>query len=606
RCFVLRLVCLILSYFLLFINLFILIFLVSISTYSVKELSEFRWSTEAKFSEALTFASDYSSSTLYKVRVLEMYKQQLRWFASTPIRNVASFGGNIYTASPISDINPLHMAAGCILSTVKLDSGELIYRKISIADSFFIGYRKTILEENEILLTLFIPFTKKDEYIFAFKQSRRKEDDTALVNAAFSVTLSSDQHVQRCCFAYGGMAPYTKRCVETESFWLGKNFNYTNFFHSLFYLKKDLPLSKGAPGGMIAYRSTLVASFAYKFFLQVLSQAFPTHSTVINEREKSCLKHITHDYEKQKMYGLQHFGRPSSSFNIGYPNKHLAADLHVTGQAIYTEDMPKLQQELYGCLVLSTKPRATLLGMDSSHCKEIPEFVDFVTAKDIQGVNKIGAVRSDEEIFVEKNIFCVGQPLGIVIATTPMAARIAAKKIEISYESLPFILTIEEAIQQNSFFDISPGKKELSICKIRDSRFSSMEALFEALEKETSHSVCIVSGEVFIGGQEHFYLETNAVRVLPSENDEFTVWTSNQNLTKTQSLISTALGIPMNHIVCICKRMGGGFGGKETRAPIIAVYTSIAAQKLKKCIRMQLDRDLDMISTGQRHAFLFR
>nr|AND95630.1 Xanthine dehydrogenase [Chromera velia] len=188
-------------------------------------------------------------------------------------------------------------------------------------------------------------------------------------------------------------------------------------------------------------------------------------------------------------------------------------------------------------------------------------------------------------------------------------------EVRVEYEDLPAILSIPEAIAASSFFDLRPGlpgRDHLHLCRLEgdvdgempkeEREGERMELLMGSLEGRSD--IQIVEGEVFMKGQEHFYLETNACRVEPGENDEMTVTSSTQNPSKTQKLVSEVTGLPRHKIVSKCKRMGGGFGGKETRSCFIAAYVAIAAQHLQKPIRLMMDRDTDMLSSGQRHSFM--
>jgi xanthine dehydrogenase/oxidase len=209
-------------------------------------------------------------------------------------------------------------------------------------------------------------------------------------------------------------------------------------------------------------------------------------------------------------------------------------------------------------------------------------------AEDIPGKNVLGPVLKDEELFASSLVTCVGQPIGIVTALTRAQALLAARAVKISYEDLESILTIEEAIEKNSFYDLV--EKQIS-------RGNVDQGL------QGDEIVCI-SGTVRMGGQEHFYLEPNAHIVDPMESGEIISHSSTQCPQKHQQYISNCLGIPAHKVVVKTKRAGGGFGGKETRAAFVNTAAAIPAYLLGRPVSLVLDRDTDMSITGHRHPFM--
>ncbi|XP_015770301.1 PREDICTED: xanthine dehydrogenase/oxidase-like [Acropora digitifera] len=275
---------------------------------------------------------------------------------------------------------------------------------------------------------------------------------------------------------------------------------------------------------------------------------------------------------------------------VGRPLPHLAATKQATGEAAYCDDIPKYAGELYAGIVFSKKAHANILAVDPSDALRLPGVKSFVSADDVPGQNTTGPVTFDEEIFATEKVTCVGQIIGAVLAETQSQAQRAAKMVKITYEELPRILTIEEAIAAESFLDSTP----LCIEK------GDLKAGFD----ESDH---LLEGEMRVGGQEHFYLETQASIAVPKgEDGEMELFVSTQSPTLTQLLVARALGVPQNRIVVRTKRMGGGFGGKETRNCPLTSVVAVAATKVGKPVRCMLDRDEDMTSTGTRHPFLVK
>jgi xanthine dehydrogenase/oxidase len=554
-----------------------------------------------------------------QTRVLQAYCAIIRWFAGHQIRNVACLGGNIATASPISDLNPCHISAGvCLDVACTGPRGEVTIRHInmgSLETPFFNGYRKTLLGPQDVIVALNLPLTRPDgsEFFEAYKQARRRDDDLAIVNAAMRVRFDGEQ-VADACFSFGGMAPFTKACRSLSSWWRGREWTYDNFSQSLDLLAKDLPLPDGSPGGMCEYRRLLARSFYFKFWASVgHARGKMSPPVPLTDREMGgVLSHNTSaNYCKPPLRGLQHFARdqitllqPTSS-----PDKHMAGDMQVAGRARYTDDFPQTMDEVFMDFVCSTKAHARIVRIDVSPAEKVDGFVDMITAADIKGEKMLGPIAHDEEAIASEEVHHVGAIIAAVCATSRYAARVAAKAVIVEYEELPAIVSLEEAIEKKSFLPLlfqDPGDVEAQVHMIDSTTTSaaSMDELMGACMVDPE--VAVVEGEIFMGGQEHFYLETNATRVVPLENDEYHITTSSQNPHETQLLCAKALSVPISKVTCQVKRLGGGFGGKESRCCLLSIPAAVAAQKLQRPVRFQLDRDVDQVLSGQRHSFIGR
>ena len=268
---------------------------------------------------------------------------------------------------------------------------------------------------------------------------------------------------------------------------------------------------------------------------------------------------------------------------------HASANLQVSGEAIYNDDISDSKDTLHAALIMSERPHARIT-VDFSAAEAALGVEGVYGANDIPGDNHIGAVVHDEEVFAADTVTCVGQIIGIVVADTKMHADDAAKLVKIEYDELPAVLSIEDAIDADSFFNYEGVTGHMLGCGDVEAGFSQCDH--------------IVEGDVRCGGQEHFYLEPSACVVVPMENNEIHTTVSTQCVDKSQRLIASALGIPCSKVVAKSKRIGGGFGGKETRAAFINVAAAVAAYHCRKPVRLVLDRHVDMAITGQRHAFL--
>uniref|UniRef100_A0A8C2HBN1 Xanthine dehydrogenase/oxidase n=1 Tax=Cyprinus carpio TaxID=7962 RepID=A0A8C2HBN1_CYPCA len=526
----------------------------------------------------------------HQTEVFKAVLEQLRWFAGQQIRNVAAVGGNIMTASPISDLNPVFMAAGCKLTV--MSKGEK--RVLEMDDKFFPGYRKTVLKSEEILLSIEIPYTRKGQYFSAFKQSPRKEDDIAIVTSGMNVLFKEKSNiVQSIRISYGGMAPVTVLATATCNRLLNRQWNEELLEQACTSLAEEMSLSPSAPGGMVTYRRTLTISLFYKFFLTV------QHKLALDLRmEGVTVEDVRPEYatatelfQLDSPSGVQLYQAVPPGDNsddvVGHPIMHLSALKHATGEAIYCDDIPCYENELRLALVTSTKAHALIKSIDTSDAMEVPGVVAFISAKDIPGSNLTGPVFNDETVFADDKVTCVGHIVGAIVADTQAHAQRAAKAVKISYEELhPVIVTIQDAIANKSFYQ-----------PVRSMERGDVAQGF----KDSDH---ILHGKMHIGGQEQFYLETNCTVAVPrGEDGEMELFVSTQAASKTQALVAKALGVPANRVVCRVKRMGGGFGGKESRSTILSTVVAVAAYTTKRPVRCMLDRDEDMLVTGGRHPF---
>ncbi|KAH8697667.1 putative xanthine dehydrogenase HxA [Talaromyces proteolyticus] len=508
-------------------------------------------------------------------------QKQLRYFAGRQIRNVASPAGNLATASPISDLNPVFVASNTIL-VAKCLSGET---EIPMTQ-FFKGYRKTALPADAIIASLRIPVAQKGEHFRAYKQSKRKDDDIAIVNAALRISLSETNDVLSANLVYGGMAPMTVSATNAEQYIIGKRLTDPQSLEGVMNaLEKDFDLSFGVPGGMATYRKTLALGFFYRFYHETLS--------TLDVAEANKYQDITDEIERNISTGQKDHQASDAYMQevVGKSGNHLSALKQCTGEAQYTDDIPVQKNELYGCLVLSTKARAKVLRVDTEAALDMPGVYDYVDHRDLpsSAANWWGAPKSDEQFFAVDDVFTAGQPIGMVLATSAKAAEEASRMVKVEYEELPAILTIEEAIEADSYFDHFPHIKN-----------GDVETGF----KEADH---IFTGVSRMGGQEHFYLETQACVVIPKPEDgEIEVFSCTQNPTETQTYVAQVTGVQANKVVIRVKRLGGGFGGKETRSIQLAGICATAAHKTRRPVRCMLNRDEDIITSGQRHPFLCR
>ena len=270
---------------------------------------------------------------------------------------------------------------------------------------------------------------------------------------------------------------------------------------------------------------------------------------------------------------------------VGQALIHDSARRHCTGEAVYIDDMPDLADMLHVALVTSPHPHARIAAIRAGRAAEAPGFLALLTAHDIPGTNDIGPIHA-EPCLAEGVADYVGCPVAAVAAESFAAASAAAALVECDYETLPPILTIREALAAKSFIG------EPMILAQGD----AAAALAAAPHR--------LSGEIEIGGQDHFYLETQVALAVPREGGEMTVYSSTQHPNEVQRKVAGVLGLPSAAIDVEVRRIGGGFGGKESQATIFAAIAALAAWKTRRPAKLRLARDADMEITGKRHDFL--
>ena len=264
---------------------------------------------------------------------------------------------------------------------------------------------------------------------------------------------------------------------------------------------------------------------------------------------------------------------------------HESARAQVCGSAPYVDDIPELKGTLYAAPILSTVAHGRLKGVDASAALALPGVRGVVLAADIPGDKLFAAFGHDEAIFADEVVQHVGQVVGLVVADSVMQARRAARQVKLDIEPLHAVLTVQDALAAQHYVlppvTVRRGEPEAALAR-------------------APHTL---SGTLEVGGQEHFYLEGQIAYALPKEQGQWLVYSSSQHPGEVQHWISHALGTDNHNVTVECRRMGGGFGGKETQCGHMAVWAVLAARKLGRPVKLRMDRDDDFLVTGKRHPF---
>jgi len=271
---------------------------------------------------------------------------------------------------------------------------------------------------------------------------------------------------------------------------------------------------------------------------------------------------------------------------VGQALPHDSAHLHVSGRAAYTDDLPEPRDLLHVAVGMSSEAHARIGAMDLAAVRSAPGIVDVCLAADIPGENNCGPIIADEPILATDVVEYAGQAIFAVAGETIDQARKAARLATIKYETLDAILDPLAAIEKSSF--VLPTETL--------QRGEPGKAIDEAPHR--------LQRRLDLGGQDQFYLEGHIAMAIPQEDGELLVYSSTQHPDEVQHLVAKATGRSAKDVVCICRRMGGAFGGKESQAATIACITALVAHKTGRSCKLRLDRDDDMIMTGKRHDFV--
>ncbi len=474
-------------------------------------------------------------------------RDMLWWFGSRQIRNRATLGGNLVTASPIGDSAPVLLTHDALLRLVSAE-GE---RLLPLAE-FFQGYRQTALRPGEVLRAVVLPRGDGFQRRF-FKVSKRREMDISTVSLCAALKLDAAGRVAEARLAYGGVAATPVRARATEAFLQGRSWDAETLAGAAAVLGGEFnPISDVR--GTAAYRRRLITGLLEKFF----------HGDVFHEDEGPL---------------------PAAAPAMDAP-PHESGHKHVTGEALYVDDTTAGMLRAWP--VQAPHARARLTRCDAAAARALPGVRAVLLAEDIPGLNDVGPVRHDEPLLAADEVFYHGQPVALVVADTLEQARLAAEAVVVEYEPLPALLDLEAAIAAGS---VHTPPNAIT-------RGDATTALAAAPLR--------LAGEFRFGGQDHFYLETHAAWAQAGEDGSVFIRSSTQHPSEVQAAVAHVLGLPFHQVVVECPRMGGGFGGKETQGAGPAALAALAAVKTGRPVSVRYNRDQDMSITGKRHPFLAR
>uniref|UniRef100_J3MK08 aldehyde oxidase n=1 Tax=Oryza brachyantha TaxID=4533 RepID=J3MK08_ORYBR len=520
--------------------------------------------------------------------------------ASPFVRNTASIGGNIILAHKYpfrSDIATILLGAA---ATVSL---QVSSKTLHVTLEQFL--EQPPLDHSTLLLNIFIPHwasdcNKDNTLIFETYRAAPRPLGNAVsyVNSAFlgHVTLdksSGDNVLSNLHLAFGAYGTeHAIRARKVEEHLTGKILTASVVLEAVKLLRETVVPMEGTTHP--EYRVSVAVGFLFSFLS-------PLCKSMI-EPEK--IQNISEDLVDNDVHNMPLSSRREALSGdeykpVGDPIKKYKVELQASGEAVYVDDIPAPKNCLYGEFVYSTQPLASVKSINFKPSLASKKIITFVSAKDIPtGGRNIGSTflfGDEEPLFADPIAEFAGQALGVVIAETQRYADMAAKQAVVEYSTDGLkapILTVEQAVQNNSYFQVPPDRAPKEV-----GDFSKGMA-------EADHK--IISEEVKLASQYYFYMETQTALAIPDEDKTITVYSSSQFPELAQNVISKCLGIPFNSVRVITRRAGGGFGGKAVRSLHIATAAALCAHTLHRPVRMYLNRNTDMVMVGGRHPIKAR
>jgi xanthine dehydrogenase/oxidase len=477
------------------------------------------------------------------------------------------------------------------------------------------------LPADAVILYFHIPYTRSREYVQTYRIARRPQMSHPIVNAGFRFRLNDRGQVEagEASMIYGGLASMNWRASKTEQFLSGKPIIQETLRSALLVLKQEVwectssQHEMDEEGISRAYRRQLAENFFYKFVLHVALAVDPEQ---VAEANVSAANH----HDRPLSLGTQECTEYPELFPVTKPIIKRAAFAQASGEVQYTQDVPLPVGGLHAAMVKSsraharfslTRKAATLEALQELLQRQYPDFKALITVADIPaGGEKLIGMGDDDPVFSDGVVTSVGAPIGLAVAETIATAREAAAFIEkecIAYEDLPAVLTLDEAIEQNTAMPMLRKAKNPD---------EDVEQRLPAVTRPGSNREWLrnpegglpgteqLSGSIRTGAQAHFYLETMCALAVPGMYDQMTVYNSTQNPNGNQGAIARALGVMANQITVIVEQIGGGFGGKQHRASLPGAQAAVAARKLNRAVRLLYDRATDTLMVGKRHPYL--
>ena len=583
-------------------------------------------------------------------------QEHLHKVANLQVRNEATLAGNIFIGTNKGFLSDLVLVLATLEATVTVITAD---NRSGITYPILELPKASELDKSAIYFAINIPLTFANDYIKTFKIRRRVEDCHAIVNAGFKVTLDKNEHIMASRFVVNGInASYEDTSdglkftptllTHVSEILIGKPWSEDTLTEALHAIKNDIEKFEPPKNDLneyleinqipFSYRSNLVFALFYKFFVSVCKQRQIKVSPLIESLNEPLHNDISS--------GIQFYNSYEEELPVSAPFIKLSAFMQATGEAIYTSSVLPPPNTLEAAFVYSTISKGTfhycLPTNEKVSLEQLTHFLrdkfsgfnDLIAYPDIQEdyrINNWGGAGLDDPLFVpsedddipevvlkkgeSSNVFfpreiaTIGAPLAIVLATTEALANAIAEYVRrhcIKYTEQQGIY-IEEALKRHHYFEQSPSTNPgLSHIEemIRPGSDIKLIEHLEMLAKDGNHAKSGMShGNHATGYQNHFYMETMTGLIIPGENKDMILYSTTQNLADDQSVVASILGIDAADVKVVVQRLGGGFGGRQSRARFVAGPIAIASSKHNRPVRLKMSRETNFIMCGNRHPF---
>lgn len=526
-----------------------------------------------------------SDPNAVKNAYLPILLRHMKKVANSQVRNAGSVAGNLmmeHDYNFISDIWTILMAIGTSIRVIDSDG--------NLYDSPLDGFQNVNMT-NRLIYQITLPWATQQGGFRTYKAMLRHVNSHAIVNAAFNVQFDSQYKVtSQPMLVYGGVQLYACRANAVEQLLVGRSLtDPSTLSAALTSLQQTLVPTVTPAGGNVAYRSSLILTFFYKYYLSLLpASMLPTN-----------LKSAAIDFIRPLSSGTQTYDSDPTEYPVSAPVAKLEAPLQTTGEALYTDDIPTPSNTLHGAFVLSSQPLAKLVSIDASAALQAEGVVSFVSAKDIPSDRNSISVEPvpwswHEPVFADDKVIYNGQPVGLILADSKLHAEAAAKLVKVTYDTTGLdspVLNLQDAIARQSFFPELPNLTPAGPFTTGD------------LNTGFSQSKHIIQDSVAVETQYHFHMETQTCIVIPEEGQRMKIHASTQWPAIVQALVGRILGINGSNVTVEVERIGGAYGGKITRANMVATACAVAANKVNRPVRIAMDLNSNMEMVGKRHPF---
>lgn len=538
-------------------------------------------------------------------------RQHLQRLANYMVRDAGSIAGNLMlvknhqpegTGEPFP--SDLFLLVATLGGTVTV--GSKSYPQGSVTYNILDMPLWSSFPTDAVILQIALPFSQDGDQCFTYKVARREQNAHAIVNAGFYFRMNGLM-VSSARAIFGGLMRVPFNMPPLTDTLAGRPLDDNTLPLAISVLSELLsqtPLYPNDEGFTDAYRRELGLTLFYKAYVATALAIAPYEVAPANVSAGAR-------YVRPLSSGQQHITIYQDELPISAPVMKLGAFLQTSGEAKYTQDAPTPIGGYEAYFVFSQRAHANfsytvpLSQMEQELRARFLSFRTYVTAQDIPdgGTNAIG-FGGDDLIFAVDTVNSFGQQIGLVVATNARDAKLIANVIQqeyLLYQDLPAILTIPDAVAQGSIFpEKPPYVTHIQVIE----RMGSNVAWLNNPTYPLNSGDLLITGKQASGSQAHFYMEPQISLVIPSESNAMLVYSSTQDAATVQHYVASVLNMPNHSVTVHVKRLGGGFGGKETRPPMLACAGAVAAYKLNRPVRVALDREADMWTIGKRHDLL--